>query len=200
MRGRAIIFAISIPGLFGQTQSADRTIPAIQQSYTPPTAHQRLTRYLKDTVDPVAFVRSAASAGFGQWRDRPKEWGEGWEAFGKRYLSSYAQHVTFTTLMYGSGSLFHEDNRYYPSEETQFSRRLRYALESSVMARHRDGTRHVSVSLIGSVIAAAAISRSWQPHSSRTVRGATANIGVTMGVAAGFDVLREFLPGLLHRK
>ena len=26
------------------------------------------------------------------------------------------------------------------------------------------------------------------------------NVGVTMGVAAGFDVMREFLPDLLHRK
>jgi hypothetical protein len=164
------------------------------------TAHQRLHRYLKDTVDPIAFLRSGASAGFGQWRDRPKEWGDGSEAFGKRFASSYAEHLTSATLMFGASSLLHEDNRYLPSGLTGLSPRLRYALESSVLARHNDGTRHVSISKLGAFLGAALISRRWQPHSSRGMGSAVSNFGVTMGVAAGFDVISEFLPDLLHRK
>ena len=190
-----------VTSLFGQTQSADRTIPAVTQPvYTPPTAHQRIMNYLKGTVDPMSFVRSAASAGLGQWRDRPKEWGEGWEAYGKRYLSSYAEHITTATLLYGTSSLFHEDNRYIRSTETGFQPRLRYALESSILARHEDGSRHLSISKISSFLGAALISRSWQPHSSRGMRAAGTNFAVSMGVSAGFDVVREFLPDLLHRK
>lgn len=168
--------------------------------YVPMTAHQRLKRYLKDTVDPIAFLRSGASAGFGQWRDRPKEWGEGGEGFGKRFASSYAEHITYTTLVYGLSSLLHEDNRYLPSDETTTGRRLRYALESSVLARHDDGTRHISISKLSAFVGAALISRTWQPRSSRGLGSAVSNVGVTMGVAAGFDVMREFLPDLLHRK
>lgn len=195
------VSALFVTSLFAQTQSADRTIPAVTQpTYTPPTAHDRLVRYLKSTVDPMAFVRSGASAGFGQWRDRPKEWGEGSEAFGKRYLSSFAQHITISTLLYGSSSLFHEDNQYIRSTETGFGPRFRYALESGILARHADGTRHLSISKISSFLGAAFISRAWQPHSSRGMRAAAASFGVTMGVSTGFDVVREFLPDLLHRK
>jgi hypothetical protein len=102
--------------------------------------------------------------------------------------------------MYGFSSLLHEDNRYLPSGETATGRRLKYALESSVLARHDDGTRPISISKLGAFVGAALISRTWQPHSSRGFGGAASNVGTTMGVAAGFDVLREFLPDLLHRK
>jgi len=186
--------------LFGQTQSADRVIPAEPPTYVPMTQNKRLKRYLKDTVDPIAFLRSGASAGFGQWRDRPKEWGEGSAAFGKRYASSFAEHITISSIMFGASSLLHEDNRYLPSGKTGAAPRVRYALESSFLARHNDGTRHVSISKLGAFAAAALISRRWQPHSSRGFGSAASNFSVTFSVAAGFDVMREFLPDLLHRK
>ncbi len=195
------VVLILAAGLRGQAQDADRSMVAITPGpYVPLTGHERLKRYLKDTVDPIAFLRSGASAGFGQLRDRPKEWGEGAEGFGRRFASSYAEHLTYSTLVFGLSSLLHEDNRYLPSQETTTSRRIRYALESSVLARHDDGTRHVSISKLTAFVGAAFISRTWQPHSSRGVGGAISNVGTTMGVAAGFDVLREFLPDLLHRK
>ena len=192
---------IFVATLYGQVQSANRAMPAsIPRAYVPLTAHQRLTLYLKNTVNPVSLFRTAASAGWGQWRDRPEEWGEGSHAFEHRVISSYAEHITFTTLMYGSSSLFHEDNRYLPSGETGFKPRLRYALESSFLARHDDGTRHVSISNIVAIVGAALISRTWQPHDTRGLRPAAINMGVMVSAAAGFDVLREFLPDLLHRK
>ena len=202
MRRRTIWLAvIFVAALHGQVQDANRAMPStLPPAYVPLTAHQRLTLYLKDTVNPVSLFRTAASAGWGQWRNRPEEWGEGTHAFEKRVLSSYAEHVTFTTLMYGTSSLFHEDNRYIPSGDTGFKPRLAYALESSFLARHNDGTRHVSISNIVAIVGAALISRTWQPHDTRGMRPAAVNMGVMVGASAGFDVLREFLPDLLHRK
>jgi hypothetical protein len=202
MRRRTIwLQVIFVAALHGQTQEANRAMPAsLPPTYVPLTAHQRLTLYLKQTVNPVSIFRTAASAGWGQWRNRPEEWGQGTHAFEKRVLSSYAEHITFTTLLYGASSLTHEDNRYLHSGLTGAKPRVRYALESSFLARHNDGTRHVSISKIGAVIGAALISRTWQPHDTRGLRPAAVNIGVMVAASAGFDVLREFLPDLLHRK
>jgi len=164
------------------------------------TARDRLNTYLKELVSPVSFLRAGASAGWGQLRDRPKQWGEGGRGYGRRYASSYAQHITSATLLYGAGSLLHEDNRYYrlgPGPTT--AARVRYALISSFQARHDDGSRHFSYSKIIAFGGAAAISRAWQPHDSRTKLGAVDSFAVTLGVSAGFNVMREFLPDLLHR-
>lgn len=202
MRGRTLwLPVIFVAALHGQVQDANRAMSStLPSTYVPLTAHQRLKLYLKNTVNPISLLRTAASAGWGQLRDRPEEWGEGSHAFEKRVISSYAEHITFTTLMYGTSSLFHEDNRYIPSGETGVTPRLRYALESSFLARHDDGTRHVSISNIAAIVGAALISRTWQPHDTRGMRPAAINMGVMIGASAGFDVLREFLPDLLHRK
>jgi hypothetical protein len=165
------------------------------------TAHDRLNNYLKGLVSPVSFLRTGAGAGWGQLRDRPSQWGEGGQGYAKRFASGYAQHIVTATIMYGTSSALHEDDRYLrlgPGPSTKS--RVRYALESSVLARHEDGTRHIAIAKLIAVGAGAAISRAWQPHDSRTKMGAVASFGVTMGVSSGFDVLREFLPDLLHRK
>jgi hypothetical protein len=164
------------------------------------TEHDRLRQYLKDTVSPVSVLSSGAVAGIGQWRDRPPEWKQGSLGYGRRLGSEAAEHVVRATLMFGASSVLHEDNRYFRDDEGAFRARLRYAVESTFLARHDDGSKHISVSKIGAFLGAALISRSWQPSSSATLQSAGSNFGISMGVAAGFEVAREFLPGLLRRR
>jgi len=202
--GLAVFLAIA-PGLFaqGDAPTADRAeAPAVvaQPAYVPLTEHERLRLYLKRLVSPEAVFRSAAGAGIDQAMDTPKEWGQGGLGYGRRFGSAYAEHIVRETLMFGSSSVLHEDNHYIRSGETGFGRRLKYALESSVLARHDDGTRQLSISKIGSTLGASFIWRIWQPPSTNSPGDAAENFGIAMGVSAGFDVAREFLPDLFHRK
>ena len=164
------------------------------------TERERLRRYLTDTVNPVSLLSSAASAGIGQWRDRPPEWNQGGLGYGRRIGSAYAEHIVRQTLMFGASSVLHEDNRYFRCADAGIKARVGYAVESTVLARHDDGSRHVSISKIGAFGGAALISRTWQPASSGGLRNAASNFGISLAVAAGFEVAREFLPDLLHRK
>ena len=151
-------------------------------------------------MNPADLLSSAASAGAGQWRERPPEWKQGAAGYGFRFGSAYAEHVIRETLMFGTSSLLHEDNRYFRCPDTSCKKRLTYALKSTFLARQDDGSRHISVSKIGSFAGAAFISRAWQQPSSRSVHSGEANFGISMAVAAGFDVVHEFLPDLLHRR
>jgi hypothetical protein len=200
--GQTGVFLISLwiagaSGLCGQA-----AVPAAgdKPAYVPLTEHERLRLYLKKLVSPEAVFRSAAGAGIDQGMDTPKEWGEGSVGYARRFASAYAEHVVRETLMFGSSTALHEDNHYVRSGETGFGKRLKYALESSVLARHDDGTRHLSFSKVGSTLGASFIWRIWQPPSTNSVGDAMENFGIAMGVSAGFDVAREFLPDLLHRK
>ena len=166
--------------------------PAIQ--FTPITPEQRFHLYLKRSFGPEAWLRTAFGAGYGQWRERPVEWREGSQAFGKRFASGFAEHFTETTLEYGASTLLHEDNRFFPSERTGFGSRVLYAVESPFVARRSDGTRRVSISHIGGIVGAAFISRAWQPESTRGAKSAEINAAGQIGASVGFDVLREFWP------
>lgn len=158
------------------------------------TGADRLRWYLKATISPLSFVTSAASAGFGQWRDRPKEWREGAEGYGLRFASSYGEHVVCETLMFGASSALHEDNRYQRSGESDVRLRIRYAVGSTFLARRDNGSRRLSFSRMGAFAGAALISRLWQPRSTRGAPSATINFGTSIGVAAAFNVVREFWP------
>jgi hypothetical protein len=120
-------------------------VPASQPSFIPMTGGQRLSQYFKDTFSPASFVTSGASAGIGQWRDRPMAWKQGAEGYGRRYASSYAEHIARETPISGASSVLHEDNRFIPSGQAGAGNRVKYAVASAFLARHDDGTRHLSI-------------------------------------------------------
>jgi hypothetical protein len=164
--------------------------------FAPMTGSERFSKYLVGIADGESIIRAAASAGIGQATNTPKEWHGGAEAYGKRIGNAYAQHVIHRTLQYGISAALHEDNRYFVSGQTGFLRRTKYAIASTLLARHDNGNRSFSFSRIGSAAGAAFISREWQPHSTTSAGDGAVTFGVTMGLDMGFNVFREFWPGL----
>ncbi len=88
----------------------------------------------------------AIGAGVGQWENTPKEWGQGWNAYGERFGSNLAYNGIRQTITYGTSVIFHEDNRYFASHKNGFWARTGYAALSTVVAQHPDGSRAFSVS------------------------------------------------------
>ena len=122
--------------------SADRLLPPVIEPFHPittriqaPTEQDRINEYVHNLLDPFSFVSAGASAGIGQWRDKPKEWGEGGTAYARRAVSAYTQHIVYTTMLFGGASLFREDNRYLASGRQGFGTRLSYAIKSTFWAR-----------------------------------------------------------------
>jgi len=196
-RTAAMVFLGLVLGGEAAAQITDPGTAAAPSAYVPLTREERLDLYFRSMFGPMAWVRSGISAGWGQLRDRPKEWNEGARGFGLRYGSATAERITRGTITAGAAALLHEDNRYFHPAATDKGARLKYALASTFLARKDDGTRRFSFSRIGGMGAAALISRTWQPESTSSMRSAGVNFGVMLGAAAGFNVAREFLPGKL---
>ena len=174
--------------------SATVTQPVTQPAQNPKFETPRLKLFFKDTFSPLSLVRSAASAGWGQWRNSPHQWKQGGEGYGRRYASSYAQHIVNATLMFGTSNMFHEDNRYIPSGQSGVGTRVGYALKNSFLARHSDGAWRVSRSRIITLAGAALISRLWQPRGTDRPRTAGVNFLTSVGSTMGIGVVREFWP------
>lgn len=185
------LFALNLPG---QIDTALKP----SASFVPQTSRQRTSQYLKDAFNPLYVFTSSASAGIGLWRDAPPEWKQGGRGFGLRFGSSYAQHLTSETLLFGAGSLLHEDNRYVPSPRGTFKARLAWAIKGAFLARRDDGTSRVSASRLGAMAWASLISRAWQPPSNSSLHSAGVNFGVSIAAAVGFKVAAEFSPAWWH--
>jgi hypothetical protein len=163
------------------------------------TQKKRFHLYVFSVAGPVPLLAEAAGAGFGQWENSPRKWGQGWDAFGERYESNLAYNGLRQSITYGTSVLFHEDNRYFSSHKHGVWARTRYAVLHTVTAQHPDGREAFSVSSAVGVLGASAASSIWGPRSWEGVGGISRNAGISFATTAAFNVVREFLPDLLHR-
>src|SRR5258707_3729516 len=173
--------------------------PPPPAEFAPMTRSERLSNYLRGLANGEAFVFAAAHAGIGQAKNTPKEWGGGAEGFGERVGNAYAEHVIHRTLQYGVSAALHEDNRYFVSGQSGFFRRAKYAVMSTLLARHDNGSQSFSFSRVGSAAGTAFISPAWQPRSTTSAGDGVVSFGVSMGSDIGFNVVREFWPDLKRR-
>jgi len=162
------------------------------------TQSERNSLYFKSMVNPLSFVRVAASAGIDQAKDKPDEWKQGASGYGKRYLNIFAQYSIQRTVTYGLASALHEDNRYFNSGKQAFWPRAGYALSSGILARRDDGIRRFSFSLVGGVAAGAFLARTWLPSSQSSAKDGAISFGISMGTNIGFGVVKEFLPDMVR--
>jgi hypothetical protein len=162
------------------------------------TQSERNSLYFKSMVNPLSFVRVAASAGIDQAKDKPVEWEQGASGYGKRYANIFGQYSIQRTVTYGLGSALHEDNRYFSSGKQGFWPRTGYALSSGILARHDDATLHFSFSQVGGVAAGAFLARTWLPASQNSMGDGAVSFGISMGSNVGFGVVKEFLPDIFR--
>ena len=189
--------AVAEGGTEADSPAVVSSIPPAE--FAPMTRSERLGHYLVGLVDGEAILRAAASAGIRQAENSPKEWGGGAEAYGERVGNGFAEHVINRTVQYGMAAALHEDNRYFVSGQTGFFRRTKYAIKSTLLARHDNGNQYFSFSRIGGAASAGFISRLWQPRSTNSAGDGAESFGITMASDVGFNVFREFWPDLKRR-
>jgi hypothetical protein len=177
----------------------DTVMGVVGPDETTLTESRRFHLYLMSTVGPVPILAEAAGAGISQWQNSPKEWGQGWGAYGQRFGSNLAYNGVRGTITYGTSIVFHEDNRYFASHKHGLWARTGYAMLSTFTARHPDGQTTFSISSFTGVAGASAISSIWGPGSWKGIGNISENAGVSFGTTAAFNLVREFLPDVLHR-
>jgi hypothetical protein len=164
------------------------------------TEKDRFHQYLLSTGGLVPLLGEAVGSGINQWTNSPPEWGQGWGAYGERFGSNLAYNGVRQTITYAASIALREDTRYFASGKHGVWRRTGYALLSTFTARHPDGHQVFSVSSTSGVIGASAIASIWGPDSWKGAGNIANNAAVSFGTTAGLNVVREFLPDLLHRR
>ena len=133
--------ALALAPFVTLAQSADRPAPAVSAPLTrsdvfdvalklvgaaPAGSHprpERFSEFALSVVGPAPLIGEAAGAALGQWTNTPEEWGQGWDAFGKRYWSNLAYNGIRQTITYGGSLALREDTRYFAaSSESGISR------------------------------------------------------------------------------
>ncbi|HET9320644.1 MAG TPA: hypothetical protein VFO27_12745 [Bryobacteraceae bacterium] len=154
---------------------------------------------MKHTLGPKAVLMAGTGAAVNQADDTPHEWGQGAAGFGRRFASGFGKHLVHKAIQYPIARLRHEEFGYNPSGKQGFGPRLQYALVGTVMThKTTTGERTVAVGQICGAIGSGLVSRLWQPASVSSLASGFASGGITLGVDAGLNVVKEFWPEIRH--
>jgi len=179
-------------------QPTDTSQTAANQSsskpaYVFPDNHERFRRYVKSTVGPVRLGWSAASAGIGQWRDSPEEWGQGARGYGKRYASSLGSNAIHQTVTYALDEALGLDTGFQKSTHSGFGPRFKDALMQNLTSHTRSGKRVISVPRFAGIYSGAIISReTWYPDR-YSYKDALRSGTKSLLEGFGLNLVREFV-------
>ena len=183
-------------------ETQQRVLGVIPNFYTsflwnaaPLNTKQKFKLSFRATTDPAVFVTTALVAGVEQAHNTFPEYGDGAEAFGKRYGAAYGDATIGRML--GSAvfpSIFRQDPRYfYMGPANSMPKRVKHALLAGMIARGDNGKWQPNYSHLLGNASAGALSTLYHPDSNGP--GDLALRNALIGIAGGgFQaLLREFV-------
>jgi hypothetical protein len=159
------------------------------------TPNQKFELFVNDSISVHTILYSGLGAAIGQADDSPTGFGQGWDAYGKRFGSSMARQASaefFGTFVLASA--LHYDPRFFPEKDPSFGHAVGYSLSRVFVARNDAGARVVNVpGLVGPLLAEGLANVYW-PDRNRTVGDTFFRYGLDLASRAGGNMLREYWP------
>jgi hypothetical protein len=178
-------------------------LPTLAQTpastFVPMSPGEKVRYNLIHSVQPSDFVQTSLGSGIAQWREAPYEWGSGWDAYGKRYGSRFAQHLVKRSVILSIQALDGEDPRRIRSEHEGLWPRTKDAVKFTFVAQRDDGTRGFAYSRVVGSYAGGFVSRMWHPRRLHTFPAGLAAGSISLGVETGMSVLNEFMPDIVRK-
>jgi hypothetical protein len=135
------------------------------------------------------------SSAWGQALDHPSGYGEGGEAFGKRFGANLARSTSdniFGTFLIASA--FHEDPRFYVRHNLSFSQTLKYGAVRVFVTRSDAGDRTVNLASLLGPLASEALANTYFPDADRTFERTMTRYGSDIAWKFAGNVARQYWP------
>ncbi len=166
----------------------------------PLTRGQKFRLATAGVFDWGSYPFNGILAGIEQARNDPKAWGQGWDAYGKRYGASFADNsigTYMTTAIFPS--LLHEDPRYYQLGKGRFAHRAYHAVNRLFVSRTDSGHDHFNYSeSIGNAVAAA-MSNIYHVPEDRTASRNASTFAFLILYDGMNNELKEFWPDIRRK-
>lgn len=175
------------------TVETSKTLP-------PLTTGQKFRIATASVFDWAAYPFNGALAAIAQAKNDPASWGQGWDAYGKRYGESFADNSIGTYMTVAVfPSLLHEDPRYYQLGKGSFAHRAYHGINRLFVTRTDSGHDRFNVSeSLGNAVAAG-LSNIYHPAEDRTVGRNISTFGFLILYDGLSNELKEFWPDIRRK-
>ncbi|MFZ3340025.1 MAG: hypothetical protein WA609_20175 [Terriglobales bacterium] len=169
--------------------------PDIAASNRPLTAGEKFELFVDNSISVHTVLYSALAAGVGQADNSPTGWGQGWDAYGKRFGGSMASNASgefFGTFILASA--MHYDPRFFPDRDPSFGQAVGHSLKRIFVTKSDSGKQVMDVpGLVGPLLGEGLANVYW-PDRNRTVGDTFYRYGIDIATRAGGNFLREYWP------
>ena len=175
------------------TVESSKKLPPLRTS-------QKFRLATASVFDWAVYPFNGALAAIAQAKNDPESWGQGWDAYAKRYGESFADNsigTMMTTAIFPS--LLHEDPRYYQMGKGKFADRAYYAMNRLFVTRTDAGETRFNYSESIGNATAAAISNVYHPAEDRTAARNAETFGFLILYDGLSNELKEFWPDIRRK-
>ena len=170
---------VSGVSFYNLLQEKSIVFPDIAASTEPLSPGQKFQLFVDNSISVHTITWAALGSAVGQADNSPTGFGQGWDAYAKRFGTSMARQSSsefFGTFILASA--LHQDPRFYPESHPGFGHAVKYSVQRVFITRTDD----------------------W-PDRNRTVGDTFLRYGLDIATRAGGNMLREYWPvfyGKIH--
>jgi len=174
--------------------------PDIAASNQPLSPSQKFELFVDNSISVHTILYIGVASAVSQADNSPTGYGQGWDAYGKRFGSGMARNASaefFGTFLLSSA--MHTDPRFFPDQNPTFGQAVGHSLKR-IFITHRDsGGEVVDVPGLTGPLLAEGLANVYWPDRNRTVGDTFMRYGIDIAAQAGGNLLREYWP-VLYRK
>ena len=177
-----------------------RTVEDPTRRIAPLTTKQKFRIAADDSFDYYAYPIAALFAAVGQAQNSPQSWGQGWDAYAKRFAAQFVDQTDENMMTEAVVPwLVKQDPRYFRMGQGSFWHRTGYAVSRIWVTRTDAGHKAFNVSEIAGAGIAATISNAYYPQDRRGVSDTFSRWGIFVGEDTAFNILKEFWPDIRYK-
>jgi hypothetical protein len=184
--------------LYNLLQNKSVVFPDIAYSTERLSTGQKFKLAVNDSVSVNTIGSALIGSAVGQADDAPTGFGQGWNAYGKRFGSDMARSAS--SEMFGTfllASALHEDPRFYAEINPGFFHAMKYSLQRVFVMQNDDGRKVVAWSRLMGPAMAEGLANVYWPERNRTVGDTLFRYGLDLATRATGNMLREYFPVLV---
>jgi hypothetical protein len=186
--------------LYNLLQKKSIFFPDIAVSTQPLSTGGKFKLFVDNSISVHTITWAMFGSAVGQAEGSPTGFGQGWDAYSKRFGSSMARQAS--TGFFGTfilASALHQDPRFYPEANPTFFHAVKYSAQRVFITRSDDGRDVTNWSgLIGPAMSEGLANVYW-PEQNRTVGDTFFRYGLDLATRMGGNMLREYWP-VVYRK
>jgi hypothetical protein len=189
-------------GFYSLLQKKSLFFPNIATSTKRLSTGGKFKLFVDNSISLSAISWSALTSGISQAENSPTGFGQGWDAYAKRFGSSMGSQASsefFGTFVLASA--LHEDPRFYPEANPSFGHAVRYSVQRVFVTRNDDRRDVANWSGLAGPLMAEGLANVYWPDRNRTVGDTFLRYGLDLATRAGGNLFREYWPvfsGKIH--